>query len=740
MGWLDRIRGVEAIPAGDATPASGARALREQGDALRDQRRWAEAAAAYAAYRALRPADRGIAVQHAHMVKESGDPAAALAIYREAWSMEPDDPDIHLQIGHALKLLGRLPEAAAAYAQAAALDAAVGSGASDGWRELVVLQRAGTTLPWRPESAPATPPAVLLDIGDLLHWAAGRRAPSGIQRVQLAIAAAVLDGGLDAGLVAPRAGGDGFCAVPALWFRRLHDLMRQGADGGADADAPAFRQVQEAIAAVQEGPGIAFASRDGKGQVLVTLGSAWTRPGYFNAIAAARRPAGLRHVALVHDMGPLLRPSDAPPGLAAQFSRWFAGLLRHADGVIVTSEATALDVAGVALGLGEAGLPCAIVPLDATPDLPPPTAQHPVLSDPRPFVVWVGSLEARKDHAFVFSAWAALAERLGVATPGLVCVGRIAEGAEPALALLEADARLGGLVTLITDADDALIAALLTHARFALYHSRHEGWGLPVTEALAYRKPVVIPDLPGLRDAARGLAETFPPGDMAALISLLARLTTDDRALAASVARIDAAPPLRSWADVAADLLASAVRLGVNNRTMAPRIPTVPLGMRLGFGTVQMSALLLNHHLADAVRDPGQWHEAEPWGCWSRACVCLLRMTPARADGRPLRVMLDLRAAPETETTIDVAADRSDASGPWQRFYLPTGANSRAILDVPAGQGPVSLRIDASGGGSRIDGRDIGFGLVALTVIGVDDLAGRLAVLEQEAFTLLTLA
>lgn len=734
MGWLDRIRGAEVVPPGDDAPASGARALREQGDAFRDQRRWAEAAAAYAAYRALRPADRSIAIQHAHMVKESGDPAAALGIYRQAWSMEPDDPDIHLQIGHALKLLGRLPEAVAAYAQSVALDADRGSGASDGWRELVVLQRAGIVLPWRPEAAPATPPAVLLDIGDLLAWAAGRRAPSGIQRVQLAIGAAVLDGGLDAALIAPRAGGDGFCAVPALWFRRLHGLMRQG----ADADDPAFRQVQEAMAAVQEGPSIAFASSGGQGQVLLTLGSAWTRPDYFKAIAAARRPAGLRHVALVHDMGPLLRPGDAPPGLAGQFGRWFAGLTRHADGVIVTSEATALDVAGIAAELGDAALPCAIVPLDAMPDLPPPASNHPALSDPRPFVVWVGSLEARKDHAFVFSAWTELAKRLGPATPRLVCAGRIAEGAETALAMLHEDPRLGGLVTVVTDADDALIAALLTHARFVLYHSRHEGWGLPVTEALAYGKPIVIPDLPGLRDAARGLAETFPPGDLAALVAVLGRLATDNDALAASVARV-AAAALRQWADVAADLLAAALRLGAANRAMAPSSPTVPLGVRLGFGTDPTDAVLANQYLADAVREASQWHNAETWGCWSRPGVCLLRMTPLRADGRPLRIMLDLRAPPAAGTTVDVAVDRSDAAGPWQRIYLPEAATQRAIIEVPTGQGPLSLRMDSPGRETRIDGRDIGFGLVALTLTGADDPAGRLAVLEREAFTLVTL-
>ncbi|WP_431281338.1 glycosyltransferase [Humitalea sp. 24SJ18S-53] len=735
MGWLDRIRGVEAM--GDNAAPDSARALRDRGNALRDQRLWAEAATAFAAYLELRPDDRGITVQHGHMVKESGDAAAALSIYRQAEAMEPDDPDIHLQIGHALKLLNRLPEAAVAYARAAMLDAILESGPSDGWRELVGLQQAGVALPWRADGAPQTPPAVLLDIGDLLAWAAGRRAPSGIQRVQLAIGAAVLDAGLDAALIAPRAEGGGFCAVPALWFRRLHELMRQG----ADADAPAFGQMRDAIAAVLTGPALDFASHDGRGQVLLTLGTAWTRPGYFGAIAAARRPSGLRHVALVHDMGPMLSPTDASPGLSAQFTRWFAGLTRHADGVIVTTEETARDVARIATDLGQdAILPCAIVPLDAAPDLPPPASDHPVLDDPRPFVAWVASLEPRKDHAFVFTAWSALAERLGPATPRLVCAGRITEGAAAALAMLQADPRLGALVTVIPDADDALVAALLTRARFALYHSRHEGWGLPVTEALALGKPLVMPDLPGLRAAGRGLADTFPPGDMAALVALLERLATDDAALAESAARIAAAAPLRRWTDIAADLLAGALALGHAGRVLSSAIPAVPLGTSLHFGSGEADDSLLSQHLAETLRDPEGWHGVETWGCWSRPGTALLRLNPAGAEGRPLRLLLDLRAPPGGEALVDAAADRDDAPGAWQRLRLPDAPTCRVVLEVPAGQGPITLRLDAPGGASRPDGREVGFGLVALTLAAADDAEARLALLEREAFTLLTLA
>jgi tetratricopeptide (TPR) repeat protein len=97
--------------------------LRKDGDRLRDQRAWQEAAEAYARYLRLRSDDWAILVQYGHCLKEAGDPKGALLCYREAEKLQPEDSDIQLQIGHALKLLGRQEEAFGAYAMALSLAA-----------------------------------------------------------------------------------------------------------------------------------------------------------------------------------------------------------------------------------------------------------------------------------------------------------------------------------------------------------------------------------------------------------------------------------------------------------------------------------------------------------------------------------------------------------------------------------------------------------------------------------------
>ncbi len=714
MGWLDKVR--SKVAGAETDPV---RVLYVRGNALRDERAWAEAAAVYASYLAHRPDDRGITVQYGHMLKESGEPARALGVYRQAEAMQPNDPDIHLQIGHALKLLGQADEAALSYRRAAELDPT----ATAPWRELAALQQQGVA----PSGATHASAAVLLDISDLFEWARTRRQPSGIQRVQLGIAAAVLNEGLDAALVATRPGSSGFRPVPDFWFRRLHGLMR----APGDAEGPDFQAMRAAIDALLDSPALVFS----KGQILLTLGSAWALPGYFQPIAAARSTVGLRHVAVVHDMGPILYPEDAPPGLAQAFTGWFAGLAQHADGVIVASQVTGDDVARLA------SLPTAVVPFDARPDWPAPSPDHPVLTDPRPFVAWVGSLEARKDHPFVFAAWKRLAAELGEATPRLVCAGRLAEGAEATLAALRDDPVLARHVMVLTDADDALVAALLGRARFALYHSRHEGWGLPVTEALSLGTPIVIPDLPGLRDAARGLAITVPPGDEAALVACLGGLMRDPGLLADARARIAAAPPWRDWGDVARDLLTEATRLSTTARSTLRKAPTLPFGQRLALGLPGPRTSAAEQMMAVQARHGGGWHAAEDWGCWTEPGLALLRLGVAEtATPREMTLRLELRVPPGEGGAVEARVDRSDADGAWSRLRLPGGGLCSATLCVPPGAGPMLLRLQSETATAIDNERQVGVGVVAVTLLSGEEAEARIALLEADLFTQMTLA
>src|SRR3546814_2075479 len=80
------------------------------------------------------------------------------------------------------------------------------------------------------------------------------------------------------------------------------------------------------------------------------------------------------------------------------------------------------------------------------------------------------------------------------AIPLLVCAGRRGWRYDQIFARLESDPALKAHVVWIHDASDSELAALYRACAFTVYPSHYEGWGLPVTEALAHGQIPVIAD------------------------------------------------------------------------------------------------------------------------------------------------------------------------------------------------------------------------------------------------------
>ncbi|MES2713171.1 MAG: tetratricopeptide repeat protein, partial [Pseudomonadota bacterium] len=154
----------------DEAPA----ALLARADRLRDQRLWDAAAEAYATYLDAAPDDWRAMVQRGHAVKEAGDTAGALALYRAAEALAPDVADTKVQIGGALKRLGDPAGAFAAFADALALDPQNPFAGP----ELTALAPFADAMPARPRAAGAAL-LIVFDASDLLAWFRDNRAPTG---------------------------------------------------------------------------------------------------------------------------------------------------------------------------------------------------------------------------------------------------------------------------------------------------------------------------------------------------------------------------------------------------------------------------------------------------------------------------------------------------------------------------------------------------------------------------------
>ena len=690
-----------------------------EAEARRDAGDWRGAAEAYARHLAAHPTDWAIWVQHGHCVKEAGDPRAAIASYRRAEAGMPLDADLPLQIGHALKRAGDLAGARAAYARALELDPT----GEEAWREVAPLCAA------QPAGAEGLSLLgdlrVVLDLSDLLSWFGGARAPTGIQRVQMEIAAAALAPGRDLAevrLAAFRPDRGAWREIPREAFRRLAGLSRAGTDAAEPAWAGTVAQLREMLDAA---PDIAFA----EGAWLVNLGSSWWLPGYHRAVREARARHGLRYAAMLHDAGPVTAPEHSPPEVSASFARWFSVLVPQADLLLAPSQATADDVARLA-ARDLPGLPAAplrVLRPDALPSPPPAAPIGPRVAEvlAEPYVLFLATIESRKDHLFVLNAWLALLRRHGGAVPTLVLAGRAGFNAGPALALLRRAPALAGRAVWLDAVTDAEAAALRAGALFTLYHSQLEGWGLPVTEALAAGKAVVAPAHSALIEAGQGLALHHAPGSEPDFLAQVERLLFEPGARQAAEARIAADLQLRSWAEVTDELMAALA-------DAPPGPPAVleapPLGVAHPLAEIAALRPTPAMTWSELLRDGPGWHAPEAWGCRTRPGRALLRLPLPGATPGPLRLHVALRGA-ETARSVALRVGR----GPRQVLEVAPGAQPVAVLEIPS-PGPVAeIAIEASDADMQ-GSDDTGIGVVAVMACAPDDLGARLAFLERLAF------
>ena len=83
---------------------------------------------------------------------------------------------------------------------------------------------------------------------------------------------------------------------------------------------------------------------------------------------------------------------------------------------------------------------------------------------------------------------------------------------------------------------DEDLRRIVAGARALVYPSRREGFGLPPLEALACGVPVVVSDLPVLREVLGEHARFVPVGDAEALAAGLATALHEERTAAAAAA------------------------------------------------------------------------------------------------------------------------------------------------------------------------------------------------------------
>jgi glycosyltransferase involved in cell wall biosynthesis len=229
-------------------------------------------------------------------------------------------------------------------------------------------------------------------------------------------------------------------------------------------------------------------------------------------------------VVTIHDLS-YLRVPETVSTASARYRELVPRSLRRAALVVADTQAVADEIVdeyrlapdrirAIPLGVDPAWFAAAAGPA-------PPAS----LSLPARYLLFVGTLEPRKDVATLLAAFRQLRSE-EPATPPLVLVGPAGWG--PALdmaGLSAADVRQLGYL------DTATLRAVVAHASALCFPSLYEGFGLPPLEALAAGVPVVASDIPAVREVIGGVmdqagaaAELFPARDVDALSAAISRV------------------------------------------------------------------------------------------------------------------------------------------------------------------------------------------------------------------------
>lgn len=299
-----------------------------------------------------------------------------------------------------------------------------------------------------------------------------------------------------------------------------------------------------------------------RGDVLILSGGTWDALDTSILLALARR--GIQTVAILSDMIPCRYPHHFQHQSPIEsFERVVEFLVREAALVVCISEATRADFATFAASKGHKLPPCEVMHLGSetphTDQQAPPNLPHDFLE--RGFTLSVSTLQVRKNHQLLYQLWRRFAEEGRHDIPRLVLVGTPGWLTDNLRKQWEADPLLQDSLIALPSVDDRELSWLYQNARFTLYPSLYEGWGLPIVESFQHGTPCIASNTSSMPEAGQGLALHLDPLDFISWHKAILDWCEDDGALIAAKAHIHARFRPRTWSQFSSEFIARVQQL-----------------------------------------------------------------------------------------------------------------------------------------------------------------------------------
>lgn len=239
---------------------------------------------------------------------------------------------------------------------------------------------------------------------------------------------------------------------------------------------------------------------------------------------------GVPSVVTIHDLIHLLFPGHLEGPVQRFYSRT---MLRRAVSssrrVIAVSETTRSDIVAQ---LGARPEKVTVIHNGVSkrfqPEIPPEeiSAAAAKYGIPADYILYLGGAKPHKNVATAMRAFAR-AREMGLDPRRILVLAGPMPADEGRVRRLAGSLRLGVAVRIPGLIDEKDLPALFAGARFFLYPTLYEGFGLPVAEAMASGVPVISSATPAIEEIARGCARLFDPMDAEAIATEIVRLDSD---------------------------------------------------------------------------------------------------------------------------------------------------------------------------------------------------------------------
>lgn len=323
--------------------------------------------------------------------------------------------------------------------------------------------------------------------------------------------------------------------------------------------APPFNEqgYQAGLDCTEQRPRQPWTAQVQKGDYFLALGAPWADPGYADFVNYIATKYGVRFGIMIYDLIPIVRPEFCDKTLTTALERFLRTAIPLADLIFAISDATARDIRRWAdreqIPLRT---PPLVVPIGTGFRHPKPACTLPAGLVAGDYVLFVSTIEARKNHALAFRAWRRLVESNAPGTvPKLVFAGRIGWMIDDLMQSLENCNYLDGHIVIVKEAQDSVLARLYTDARFTIFPSHYEGWGLPVSESLSFGKVCICSNSTSLPEAGGRFCLYHDPDSVTDAVAIYQRALDDSNLIVRMEDVIRSEHEPVSWDDCARFIL-----------------------------------------------------------------------------------------------------------------------------------------------------------------------------------------